>query len=81
MTGFAKMCLVHTCQQFFNFENSQNLLQMSDWPEICRVCKVTIPLLFLQILDLHANNEQNQMCELCMQAVWSYGHIYSSYAI
>ena len=35
--------------QFFNFEDSQNLLQMPDQPEICRICKVTIPLLFLHI--------------------------------
>ena len=34
--------------QFFNFQDSLNLLQM---PKTCRVCKVTIPLLFLQISD------------------------------
>ena len=38
--------------QCFSFEDLQNLLQMSDQPETCRVCKVTIPSLFLQILDL-----------------------------
>ena len=46
---------------------------MPDQPETFRVCKVTIPLLILQILDLYdipnrfyeSLNEQNQMCELC----------------
>ena len=50
------------------------MLQMLYQPETCRVCKVTIPLLFLQISDLftvptrfyESLNEQNQMCELCM---------------
>ena len=46
---------------------------MPDQPETFWVCKVTIPLLILQILDLYvvptrfyeSLNEQNRMCELC----------------
>ena len=50
MTGFAKICT----SKFSNLEDSQNSLQMPDHPETCRVCKVIILLLFLQILDLYA---------------------------
>ena len=43
--------IAKTCtSKFSNLEDSQNLLQM---PESCRVCKVTIPLIFLQILGLY----------------------------
>ena len=60
--------------QFLKFEDAQNLLQMLYQPETCRVCKVTTPLLFLQISGLftvpirfyESLNEQNRMCELCM---------------
>ena len=45
---------------------------MPDQPEICSACRVTIPLIFLQISDhftvptrfYEFLNEQNQMCEL-----------------
>ena len=59
--------------QFFNFADSQNLLQMADQPYTFSICKVTIPLLILQISDLYvvptrfyeSLNQQNRMCELC----------------
>ena len=66
MTRFGKMCIRSSHIQFFNFEDSQNLLQMADQSE---TCKVTIPLfqifmLFLPDFMEHLN-KQNWMCELC----------------
>ena len=62
------MCIVHTV----NFEDSYNLLGMTDTLETCRVYRATIPLSFLQISDLYtvptrfyeSLNEKNRMCEL-----------------
>ena len=70
VTRFAKTSIYSSHIKIFNFEVI-NLLQMS---ETFRVCKVTNPLLILQVADLYAVptrlhqslNDQNQVCELCM---------------
>ena len=59
--------------QFSNFEDPQNLLGMMDTLETFRSYRATIPLSFLQMLDLcivlsgfyESMNEKNRMCELC----------------
>ena len=59
--------------QFFNFEDPRNLLGMKDKLETFRGYRTTIPLSFLQMLDLcivpsgfyESLNEKNRMCELC----------------
>ena len=73
VTGFAKTCIVHTSNFSTLNKESYNLLRMPDQPETFRICKVTIPLLILQIANLYAVptrfyeslNEQNRICELC----------------
>ena len=62
--------------QFFNFEGPQNLLGMIDTLETFRGYRTTIPLSFLQILDLCiAPSRFYRMCELCTFP--KSGHIYT----
>ena len=60
-----------------NFEDSQNLLQMPDQLETCRVCKVTIPANFesfaAPIRFYKSSNGQDKMCVGTFSQIQSIG--------
>ena len=72
LTGFAKLCIASSHIQFFNFDDSQNLLGMTDRYETFRDIRTTVTLFSMKFVNLHtipydfygSPNEQNWMCEL-----------------